>query len=139
MFEERVRPFWRLGLGGGISSTLLAHCHQCHGATRHKVALTPSVGAGDYRARWWRRGAQLPWKEHGENYSSQLAAPVVSTTSPLLLKCILHAQRQAEMVLPWSNIHNLVKIVPHLVVRSGGVLLHTLDSVFHGQDSLGSS
>ena len=62
----------------------------------------------------------MPRKEHGENYSSQLTAPVVSTTSPLLLKCILHAQRQPEMVLPWSNIHNLVKIVPHLVVRSGG-------------------
>ena len=60
----------------------------------------------------------MPRKEHGENYSSQLTAPVVSTTSPLLLKCILHAQRQPEMVLPWSNIHNLVKIVPHLVVRS---------------------
>ena len=34
------------------------------------------------------------------------------------------------MVLPWSNIHNLVKIVPHLVVRSAGALVQTLDSVF---------
>ena len=81
----------------------------------------------------------MPRKEHGENYSSQLTAPVVSTTSPLLLKCILHAQRQPEMVLPWSNIHNLVKIVPHLVVRSAGVLVHSLHSLFHGQDSLRQS
>ena len=64
-------------------------------------------------------------KEHGENYSSQLAALVVSTTSPLplrLLKCILHSARQysVQMVLPCrSNIHNLVKIVACLVVRSG--------------------
>ena len=83
----------------------------------------------------------MPRKEHGENYSSQLAAPVVSTTSPLLLKCVLHAQRQPEMVLPWSNIHNLVKIVPHLVVRSASALLvhNTLHFAFHGQDSLGLS
>ena len=64
----------------------------------------------------------MPRKEHGENYSSQLAAPVVS---PPNLSCsnvyYTHSVRQyAQMVLPWSNIHNLVKIVPHLVVRSAG-------------------
>ena len=72
-------------------------------------------------------------KEHGENYSSQLAALVVSTTSPLtllILKCILHGARQCsvQMVLPCrSNIHNLVKIVACLVVRSLVLVLHTLD------------
>ena len=33
------------------------------------------------------------------------------------------------MVLPWSNIHNLVKIVPHLVVRSAAALVHCIPSI----------
>ena len=79
----------------------------------------------------------MPRKEHGENYSSQLAALVVS--SPNLSSCsnvyYTHSVRQyAQMVLPWSNIHNLVKIVARLVVRSGA----GAHPPFLGQDSLGS-